>query len=70
MNILSLQLVKGSISHPEMKHLFPVNEQPHLNLRHKQRFQVFHANTERYKVSPVLYLQRLLNRNHIEAHEK
>ena len=39
------------------------NEQPQLKLRNKERNQVFHANTERYKVLSVLYLQRLLNKN-------
>ena len=61
---LSLKFAKGCVSHPKMKHLFPINEKPHLNLRNKEKYQVFHANTERYKVSPVLYLQRLLNKNH------
>ena len=67
---LSLKFAKGCVWHPKMKHLFPMNEKPHLNLRDKEKYQVFHANTERYKVSPVLFLQRLLNKNHKEAQEK
>ena len=54
------------ISHPKMSDLFPLNDKSGLEVREREKYKVFHANTERYKVSTVLYLQRLLNKDNRE----
>ena len=33
----------------------------HMETRHKEKYIINHANTERYKNSPIIYMQRLLN---------
>ena len=45
-----------------MKHLFPLNNRIHQMVPRKyEHFQIFHANTERLKGSPIIYMQNLLN---------
>ena len=45
-----------------MKHLFPTNKSTHvMDPRNHELFHVNHANTERMKNSPVIYMQNLLN---------
>ena len=59
---LTLNYAKKCITHPKMKHLFPPNNRTHpMNVRKYEKFQVTHANTERFKNSPILYMQKLLN---------
>ena len=45
-----------------MKNLFPPNNRTHeMKPRHVEHFQVFHANTERLKNGPIIFMQNLLN---------
>ena len=46
----------------EMKTLFPLNNaHTGMETRHREKFLVTHANTERFKMSAIPYMQRLLN---------
>jgi hypothetical protein len=51
-----------------MKNVFPLKQGENKNVRNREKYEVFHANTERYKTSPIPYLQRLLNQ--MEAEKK
>ena len=45
-----------------MKHLFEPNLKLHeMETRDPEHFQVLHANTERFKHGPIIYMQNLLN---------
>ena len=49
-----------------MKQLFPLNSSSHsMNKRKKVKYKVNHARSERYKRSPVIYMQNLLNQNFV-----
>ena len=45
--------------------MFPINKK-YYNTRHKEKYTVFNANTERMKNSPGIYMQHLLNKDHEE----
>ena len=46
----------------ETKELFPLNiTQNSMKTRHKEKYEVYHAHTERLKNSTVPYLQKILN---------
>ena len=60
--LLTLNYAKKCVTHPKMKDLFQPNNSKHpMKVRNHERYQVMHANTERFKNSPILYMQRLLN---------
>ena len=47
-----------------MKGWFPPNYRTHnMTPRHHEYFQIFRANTERMKQSPIISMQKLLNEN-------
>ena len=50
------------IKHPQLKRLFPLNDNPHL-LRNKDKFKVNFAHTESYRKSAIPYCQQLLNKH-------
>ena len=57
-----LKFAQKCLTNPKMKSLFPPNKSSHtMELRDHEHFQVFHANTNRYKESPIIYMQNLLN---------
>ena len=59
---LCLQFAKKCVGHDKMKHLFPKNKKSHVMVtRFEEIHEVNHANTERLKNSPIVYMQRLLN---------
>ena len=59
---LCLQFAKKCLGHDKMKHLFPKNKKSHVMVtRFEEIHEVNHANTERLKNSPIVYMQRLLN---------
>ena len=59
---LCLAFAKKSLGNPKIKHLFPPNNKTHtMDPRSYEHFQVLHANTERMKNSPIVYMQNLLN---------
>ena len=44
------------------RHMFPLNEKKHdMNLRKTEKYKVTHANTDRLRKSPIIYMQHLLN---------
>ena len=50
----------------KMKHMFPLNPKLHkMETRNVDKYQVYHAKTERFKDSAIIYMQNLLN-----EHEK
>ena len=63
-NELSLTFAQKCLKNPKMKGLFPPNNRTHdMTPRHHEHFQVFRANTERMKKSPIISMQKLLNKN-------
>ena len=59
---LCVKFAKNCSKNELTAHLFPLNPVG-VNTRSMEKYQVNHANTDRYKDSPVPYLQRLLNEN-------
>jgi len=63
---LSLNLAKKCLKHDKLKQLFPVYKSKHTMKKRKQmKFKVNHAKTERYKKSPIVYMQNLLNDDYV-----
>ena len=49
---------------PKTSDMFPENQKIHKMITRKQeKFQVDHANTERFRNSPIIYMQNILNEN-------
>ena len=63
---LCLNTAKKCLRNEKMKQLFPLNSSSHsMNKRKKAKYKVNHARSERYKRSPVIYMQNLLNHNFV-----
>ena len=61
---LCLRFAKSCLRHSRMKTMFPVNETSHSMMkRHSEKFKVNKATTNRYKLSAIPYMQRMLNDN-------
>ena len=61
-NTLCLNFAKRCIQNGKMSHLFPINNRNKIHdTRKKQKYNIQFANTERYRKSPVIHMQRLLN---------
>merc|ERR1712073_35983 len=59
---LSLRLAKKCSNNEKKRHLFPLNKSKHSMKKRKQlKYKVNNARTERYKRSPIVYMQNLLN---------
>ena len=44
--------------------MFPLNDKTHeINTRNREKYEVQHANTERLKMSSIIYMQNLLNQH-------
>ena len=57
-----LKFAKDCLKHEQMKKMFPENEKNGMiETRHKEKYKVNKANTERYKKSAIPYFQTLLN---------
>ena len=55
-------LQKKCIKNEATKDMFPLNTNfTNVNTRFHEMYQVQHANTERLKRSPIIYMQNLLN---------
>ena len=60
---LTLRFAQTSLADGLLTDLFPIRNKSHrMKTRNKGKFRIFHANTERYKKSPILTMQRMLNR--------
>ena len=69
---LCLNFAKKCLKNPHTKDLFPVNPkhncdrdrlENHAKFFHEQ-YQVNFANTERFRKSPIIHMQHLLNHDH------
>ena len=61
---LSLRWAKKCIENGKMAHMFPLSKKKkRYNTRHREKYIVFKANTERMRRSPVIYIQKLLNKD-------
>ena len=59
---LCLKFAKKCVKNVNTKHFFPLRENhTDAQTRYPEEFQVQHANTERLKKSPIIYMQNLLN---------
>ena len=59
---LTLRFAQQSLADGKLRQLFPLRRKKHsMDTRGNEKFSVFKANTERYKNSPILTMQRLLN---------
>ena len=63
---LALNLAKKCTKNEKMKQLFPLYKSKHSMKKRKQlKYRVNSAKTERYRKSPVVYMQNLLNDNSV-----
>ena len=59
---LCLSFAKKCTKNDKMKHMFPLNEHKHsMKTRHKEKYKVYKAKTERLKKSAIIHMQHLLN---------
>ena len=59
---LTLRFAQHSLADGKLMELFPLKRKQHtMDTHRKVKFQVFRAHTERYRNSPILTMQRLLN---------
>ena len=61
---LCLRFAKSCVKNSQTKHMFPENHNRKvydIKTRHKEKYLVTHANTERLQSSAIPYMQRLLN---------
>ena len=64
---LTLRFVKQSLADGKLRDLFPKRSKEHtMRTRRNEKYKVFKAHTDRYKNSPIVSMQRLLN----EANQK
>ena len=63
---LCLSSAKKYLKNEKMKQLFPLSKSKHnMKKRYSVKFKVNYARTDRYKRSPVVYMQNLLNDNSV-----
>ena len=61
--ILTLTFAQTSLADGHFSDLFPVRNKAHtMKTRTRGKFKIFHANTERFRRSPILTMQRMLNK--------
>ena len=60
---LCLNFARKCLKNKKMKHLFPPNDSKHImKPRNYEHFKVLFARTNRFKESPIIYMQNILNR--------
>ena len=60
--ILCLDFAKKCLRNEKMKILFKENPKIHeMETRNKEKYDITHARTSRFKKSSIIYMQRLLN---------
>ena len=63
---LCLNFAKKCVRNSKLTHMFPQNKKAHqMETRMPEKFKVYHANTERFKNSSIIYMQNLLNQDEI-----
>ena len=61
---LCLNFTKKCIRNPKLTHKFPQDEKVHqMEIRMPKKLNVYHANSERFKHSSIIYAQNLLNQD-------
>ena len=61
---LSLSFIKRSLADGKLRDLFPLRHKYHtMRTRKGKKYKTNHAHTERYKNSPIIAMQKLLNEN-------
>ena len=59
---LCLKFARKCLKNPKMLGLFPPNDKHHImETRDEEHFKVLYAHTNRYRDSPIIYMQTLLN---------
>ena len=58
---ISLNFSKTSIADEQFSDLFPIRNKTQQMKKKKIKLKVFHAHTKRYKNSPMVSMQRMLN---------
>ena len=62
--MLTLRFAKQSLADGNLRKYFPLRKKQHnMKTRNNEKYQVFKAHTERYRNSPILSMQRLLNKS-------
>ena len=60
--ILCLKFAKNGIKNNNLNDLFPENDKTHkMKTRAVEKYKVQHANTERFKKSSIIAMQKMLN---------
>ena len=61
---LSLSFIKQSFADRKLRDLFPQRKKHHtMETRKNKKYRITNAHTERFKNSPIITLQKLLNEN-------
>ena len=59
---LCLRFAQKAAKHEKMRKMFPLKKKIfNMTTRHEEKYQVQHANTDRLRKSPIIYMQNLLN---------
>ena len=65
---LCLKFALKCVKNPKTKKMFPQNIKVHsMETRKPEKYEVHHANTERFRKSAIIYMQTLLNENELKA---
>ena len=60
---LCLNFARKSVkSKKKLNNIFPLNLAPDFGTRNRECFKVYHAKTNRMRKSPVIHMQKLLNK--------
>ena len=63
--MIAMRFAKNCLKNENYSKLFPLSNPKHgMKVRDPLKYQIKKANTERYKGSSVIYMQRLLNEDH------
>ena len=61
---LCLKFTRNCLKHPRLKDWFPIHEKKHhMQTRNTETFHIQHTRTKRLQDSPIIYMQRLLNKH-------
>ena len=59
---ICINFAEKCLKNEKTKKMFPLRKKEHpMEKKHEEEYIVHHANTERFKKSSILYMQRLLN---------
>ena len=62
---LTLKFAMKAKNHDKMKYLFPLNIKSHsMQTRKSEKYLVLKTNTERFKNSPIISMQKMLNEHY------